>query len=294
MVSRVWNIRAFSSKNYKMVHINSKMTTTDFISKVAKVLNVRKELICITYEFPPSARSEDRVQVEIEERDENSLHHAIDVPENYSKLHVVLDVKLLPSAAELPLVDGKWVVRIKEVTAEQLKQEMSLHDDTEKCFRGYLDAKWNTKCDELMSEHSCFLLQFDKLKAGVKLVFGNDAYMYLLNPFQIICPICLEICALSSMNQVRAISQHLREKHLDNCKGGDVRKRLVAWLKNNFTAEDNLDKVARLPETLVFPAELMETFRTENQDQDPGPVLAMRTLTLETCPRSGTRQNCDI
>lgn len=103
-----------------MVHVNSKMTTTEFISKVAKIFNVRKELICITYEFPLSARSEDVVKVEIEERDESSLHHAIDVLQNYSKL--MLEVKSLPSAAELPLVDGKRVVRTKEVIAEQLKR----------------------------------------------------------------------------------------------------------------------------------------------------------------------------
>lgn len=240
-----------------MVHVNSKMTTTEFISKVAKIFNVRKELICITYEFPLSARSEDVVKVEIEERDESSLHHAIDVLQNYSKL--MLEVKSLPSAAELPLVDGKRVVRTKEVIAEQLKREMGLHDDRGKRFRGYLDAKWNTKCDELMSEDSRFLLQFDKLKAGVKLVFGNDAY--LLNPFQIICPICLEIRVLSSMNQLRAISQHLREKHLDDIIGSDVQKRLAAWLNNSFITEAELDKVARLPETLVFPAELIATPR---------------------------------
>ena len=89
------------------------MTTSDFIARVAKIFNVRKELICVTYEFPLSARNEDVVKVEIEERDESSLHHAIDVLENYSKL--MLEVKLLPSAAELPLVDGKRVVHTKEV-----------------------------------------------------------------------------------------------------------------------------------------------------------------------------------
>ena len=49
-----------------MVHVNSKITTTDFILKVAKIFNVRKELICITYEVPLSARDEDVVKVEIE------------------------------------------------------------------------------------------------------------------------------------------------------------------------------------------------------------------------------------
>lgn len=43
VVSRVWNIRMPSSKNYKMVHVNNKMTS-DFVAKVAKIFNVRKEL----------------------------------------------------------------------------------------------------------------------------------------------------------------------------------------------------------------------------------------------------------
>lgn len=65
---------------------------------------------------------------------------------------------------------------------------------------GFLDAKWTAQCDQLMAEDSRFLLQFDKLKAGVKLSFGNEGY--IPNPFQIICPVCLEIRVLSSMNQL--------------------------------------------------------------------------------------------
>ena len=87
-------MRTFSSKNYKIVHINSKMTTADFISKVAKISNVCKELICVTYDF--SNNEVDKV--EIEERDNSSLLHTI--------------------------VDGKRVVRPKEVISEQLKREM--------------------------------------------------------------------------------------------------------------------------------------------------------------------------
>ena len=63
MVSRVWNIGTFQSKNFKMVHVNNQMTTSDFILKVAKIFNVRKELICVTYEFPLNDGSE-VVQVE--------------------------------------------------------------------------------------------------------------------------------------------------------------------------------------------------------------------------------------
>ena len=138
------------------------------------------------------------VEVEIEERDHSSLHHAIDLLRDYSKLTV--EVKLEPNAAELPIVEGKRMVHTKEIITEQLKREMGLHDDRGKRSHGFSDAKWTAQCDQLMAEDSQFLLQFDKLKAGVKLLFGNEGY--LLNPFQIICPICLEIRVLSSMNQV--------------------------------------------------------------------------------------------
>ena len=83
------------------------MSTSDFISKVAKIFNVRKELICVTYEFPLNDGSE-VVKVEIEERDSSSLHHAINVLKDYSKLTV--EVKLEPSAAELKIAEGKRVV----------------------------------------------------------------------------------------------------------------------------------------------------------------------------------------
>lgn len=37
-------MRTFASKNYKMVQVNNKMTTRDFIAKVAKIFNVRKRI----------------------------------------------------------------------------------------------------------------------------------------------------------------------------------------------------------------------------------------------------------
>ena len=241
-----------------MVHVNNQMSTSDLISKVAKIFNVRKELICVTYEFPLNDGSE-VVKVEIEERDSSSLHHAIDVLKDYSKL--IVEVKLEPSAAELKIAEGKRVMRTKEVIAEQLKREMGLHDDRGKRYRSFMDAKWNAQCDVLMSEDTCtrFLLEFDRLKAGVKLVFGNQRY--LLNPFQIICPLCMEIRVLSSMNQLRALLQHLREKHLEESKGNDIKKRVAAWLENNFITPEELDKVARLPEGLVSPDEMVATPR---------------------------------
>ena len=91
------------------------MATSDFISKVANIFNVGKELICVTYEFPLNVGNE-VVKVEIEERDRSRLHHAIDVLNDCSKLTV--EVKLEPSAAELPIVEGQRVVRTMEVIAQ--------------------------------------------------------------------------------------------------------------------------------------------------------------------------------
>lgn len=132
-VLRVWNMRTFASKNYKIVQVNNKMTTREFIAKVAKIFNVRKELICVTYDFDTR---DEVVKVEIEESNDNSLHHAVEVLKNYSKLTV--EVKLQPSPAELSIADGKRALRSKEVEAEQLKREMGLHDDAGKRTRGFL------------------------------------------------------------------------------------------------------------------------------------------------------------
>lgn len=171
-----------------------------------------KELICVTYDFDTG---DEVVKVEIKESHENSLHYAVAVLKNYSKLTV--EVKLQPSPAELSIADGKRALRCKEVVAEQLKREMGLHNDAGKRTRGFLDAKCTAKCDEIMEEDSRFLLKFDKTKAGVKLVCGNDGY--LLNPFQVICPICMEIKVLNSMNQLCALSQHLKENIWKILKG---------------------------------------------------------------------------
>lgn len=256
MVSRVWNIKTFSSKNYKMIHVNSRISTAEFIGKVAQIFNLRKQLICVTYEFPHSSGGE-VVKVEIEEGDESSLLHAIDLLKDYSKLTV--EVKLLPSPAEFFIIDGKRKVRSKEVVSEQLKRELGLHDDSGKRKRGFLDSKWTAQCDRLLSEDSRFLLQFDKLKSGVKLVFGSDGY--LLNPVQVICPICLEIKVLSSMNQLRSLSQHFRELHHDNPKAKSLDKRFNAWMENNFITEEALCLKEGLPDGMVSPTELLSTPR---------------------------------
>ena len=130
-----------------------------------------------------------------------------------------------------------------------------MHDDSGKRKRGFLDSKWTEQCDRLLSEDSRFLLQFDKLKSGVKLVFRSGAY--LLNPVQVFYPICLEIKVLSSMNQLRSLSQLFRELHYDNPKGKSLDKRLNAWMENNFVTEEALVQKEALPDGLVSPTELL-------------------------------------
>ncbi|CAB4039900.1 Hypothetical predicted protein [Paramuricea clavata] len=230
------------------------MTTSEFMTKVAKIFNVRKDLICITYKLPSSIDDE-QVTVEIEERDPNSLQHAINVLKDYSKL--TIEVKLQPNTIDLQVMDGKRVLRTKEVITEEIKRNMGLHSDTEKRTRGFVDAKWTEQCSQLLSEDSRYLLQFDKLKAGAKLIFGNDGY--ILNPVQVICPVCLEIKILSSMNQLRSLSQHFKEVHFHDPRGISIIKRLNAWMENNFISAEQLDQEAPLPDGLVSPQEMLLT-----------------------------------
>ncbi|CAB3978286.1 Hypothetical predicted protein [Paramuricea clavata] len=232
------------------------MTTSEFMTKVAKIFNVRKDFICITYKLPSSIDDE-QVTVEIEERDPNSLQHAINVLKDYSKL--TIEVKLQPNTIDLQIMDGKRVLRTIEVITEEIKRKMGLHSDTGKRTRGFLDAKWTEQCSQLLSEDSRYLLQFDKLKAGAKLIFGNDGY--ILNPVQVICPVCLEIKILSSMNQLRSLSQHFKEVHFHDPRGINIIKRLNAWMENNFISAEQLDQEAPLPDGLVSPQEMLLTPR---------------------------------
>ena len=93
------------------------------------------------------------------------LYHALETLDNYGKLMVKLKVQ---AQTEFSLPDGKRKTRTKEVVSELIKQEMGLHTDEGQRKRGFLHATWTARCNELMAEDSC-LLEFDKLKAGVKL-----------------------------------------------------------------------------------------------------------------------------
>ncbi len=87
-----------------------------------------------------------------------------------------------------------------------------------------LIAKWTEQCHRLLPEDSRFLLQFDKLKPSVILVFGIDGYF--LNHVQLNCPICWEIKVLSSGNPSWLL---YRDMHHDNPKGRSLDKCLNAW-----------------------------------------------------------------
>lgn len=60
------------------------MTTSEFIDKVAKVVNVQEQLICITYDFDTGDKV---VEVEMEEGDSNSLHHAVNALRILNKVY---------------------------------------------------------------------------------------------------------------------------------------------------------------------------------------------------------------
>ena len=62
------------------------------------------------------------------------------------------------------------------------------------------------------------------------------------------------------MNQLRVLSQHLKDKHMEDSKGRSVIKRLGAWLENHFVSSDELDQLASIPE-LISLQEVLTTTR---------------------------------
>lgn len=253
----MWTIKTQHSTAAKFISVNSGMTTKEFMERVSKLFNLKQRLICVTYQFAAGGST---LAMEIEDNDENSLSHAIEHLPNYSLLTV--EVKRILTPQELIIQQGKRVVRTKEILSEEIKREMGLHDDSGRRKRGFLDAKWSVKCTELLSEDTRFLLEFDKLKSGVKLVFGDGNY--LLNPFQVVCPICLEIKVLGSMNQLRALLQHLREVHSENGNATRLCKRLMEWMSNNFITNEALDEIEKLPDGLSSIVEILAKPRVRN------------------------------
>ena len=184
------------------------MTTNELIGKVAKLFNLKQHFIPLKFEFQPG-NSAEKLTILMEEGDEESYQHALTVLPNYSQINVEMKITRMKETA-IPASDQRNFPK-KEVVAEEIKREMGLHDDQGKGKKGYMDAKWTTQCDTLMEQDSRFLFEFDKLQAGVELAFGDKRY--LLNPFQLICPICGDVKCLGNMNQPVALAQHMSSQH---------------------------------------------------------------------------------
>ena len=159
-----------------MVQVNKKRSAYEFVEKIAKMFGLKRNCICITYQFKVDGET---VKYEIEGRDDGSLSIAIDILKDFSKLTVEFEMK--PAGGEFLSSDGPRKITSKEVVAEQLKREMGLHNDQGIQKRGYQDSKWTERCDELMKEDSRFLL--DCLKSRMAKVLGDAGYV--LNPVQV-------------------------------------------------------------------------------------------------------------
>ena len=82
----------------------------------------------------------------------------------------------------------------------------------------------------------------------MELAWGDKRY--LLNPFQIICPVCGDVKCLGNMSQPSSLLQHISTQHATESAVACV-KRLKAWIKNHFISKEQLDNEASLPEGLL-------------------------------------------
>ncbi len=78
---------------------------------------------------------------------------------------------------------------------------------------------------------------------------------FVINPFQVICPVCVQIVVLSGINQLRALLQHLREKH--DTIAADIVLRLKTWMNNDFVTHEQMDERAELRSTVISPAAVL-------------------------------------
>lgn len=230
------------------------MTAKELICKVAKLFNLKQHMVSLCFEFKPSPGDE-KMNIEIEEGDDESFQHALRILPNYTKVTVATRFTKMK---EVALPTQTRAARSKEAISEEIKREMGLHNDEGKATKGYLDAKWTDRCDTLMEEDSRFLFEFDKLQAGVALAWGDKRF--LLNPFQMICPVCGNIKCLGNMNQPAALLQHMTTQHQTESAQVCV-KRLKAWVKNHFISKVQLNQETYLPEGLFNPASIISTPR---------------------------------
>jgi hypothetical protein len=215
------------------------MKSKELMEKIGKLFKLKVGYFSITYTLPQSRD----MRIEIEGDDDEGFANAYRLLPNFSKLKVELKSH---SAGGITMPVGNRNVRNKEVVSEQIKREMGLHDDQGKRKRGCINAIWSRKCSEIMNNDPRFLLEFDKVQNGIEKIWGSKHYV--LNPFQILCPLCGEIRVLSKMNQPQEIIAHIKE-----CKGNSLPsareiaiKRFQAWKENNFVTEVQLNNVAKL------------------------------------------------
>ncbi|CAB4007205.1 Hypothetical predicted protein [Paramuricea clavata] len=235
----MWSLETSSSKMYKLISVQKNMTTKELIEKVAKLFKLKVGYFSITYSLP---QSQD-MQIEIEGEDNEGFSTAYHLLPNFSKMKVELKSQ---SSRGITMQIGNRSIRNKEVVSEEIKREMGLHDDQGRRKRGCINAIWSTKCSDIIECDPRFLLEFDKVQSGLEKAWGSK--QYLLNPFQILCPLCDEIRVLPKMNQPEEVIAHIK-----NCKcsalpsARDIAvKRLEAWKANNFITEQQLDSVAEL------------------------------------------------
>jgi hypothetical protein len=232
------------------------MTTKELIGKVAKLFNLKQQFISLSFEFQPDNCAE-KLHIAIEEGDEEGYQHALTILPNYLRITVEMKIERMKEIS----ISGERNCRRKKVVAEDIKREVGLHDDQGKGKKGYMDAKWTAKCDTLMEQDSSFLFEYDKLQAGVELAFRERRY--LLNPFQLICPICGEVKCMGNMNQPVALIQHITTQHSTDAAVACT-KRLKAWVQNHFISALQMDGEALLPEGLFNPTALLSTPRVRN------------------------------
>lgn len=110
---------------------------------------------------------------------------------------------------------------------------MGLHDEEEKRKRGCVTAKWTAKCRELMETDPRFMMEFDKVKSGIKKTWGGKHY--LLNIFQAVCSISGEIRVLSKIESTTRNDDSYNGKALHVKPASEIAiKRMQAWKENNY------------------------------------------------------------
>ncbi len=234
----MWTIKTSSSSSYKIIIPKKEMKAKDFMAQIASLFKLKMGYFVVIYSLPLSPETE----IEIDFNDNDGFESAYRFLPAFSKLKVELRTEC--SSSNGITIDRSRTTRPKEVVSEQLKREMGLHDDQGSRKRNYVTSNWSSKCDQIMENDPRFLLEFDKLRNGIEKVWGHK--LFVLNPFQLLCPVCGEIRVNGQMNQPREILGHIRDCHGKSIAGETALKRLDLWKTNNFCTVEQLDDVAKI------------------------------------------------